>query len=180
MIGLTDGNAHPRSPCPDVNATVMTDQADAPPNRDSDLDAGVIVHEYGHGVSNRLTGGPTRELPRDNQERGWARAGATLGAGPHRHAGTTRQRRTRGIGAYVAFEPHERAGIRTLPYTTDLVVNPQTYGDAHRDRPPRSHGVGAIWAQMLWEMYWNLVDEQGFEPDLYERAPAATTSPCSS
>ena len=30
----------------------------AVPNLDGDLDNGVIVHEYGHGVSNRLTGGP--------------------------------------------------------------------------------------------------------------------------
>ena len=26
---------------------------------DGDFDAGVIAHEYGHGVSNRLTGGPS-------------------------------------------------------------------------------------------------------------------------
>ena len=26
--------------------------------RDTDLDNGVIAHEYGHGISNRLTGGP--------------------------------------------------------------------------------------------------------------------------
>ena len=30
----------------------------ATPQRDGDLDNGVIIHEYGHGVSNRLTGGP--------------------------------------------------------------------------------------------------------------------------
>ena len=28
------------------------------PGRDGDLSNGVIIHEYGHGVSNRLTGGP--------------------------------------------------------------------------------------------------------------------------
>ena len=28
------------------------------PHRDGDLDNGIIIHEYGHGVSNRLTGGP--------------------------------------------------------------------------------------------------------------------------
>ena len=28
------------------------------PDRDGDLDNGIIIHEYGHGVSNRLTGGP--------------------------------------------------------------------------------------------------------------------------
>jgi extracellular elastinolytic metalloproteinase len=30
----------------------------ANPDRDGDLDAGIIVHEYGHGISNRLVGGP--------------------------------------------------------------------------------------------------------------------------
>lgn len=29
------------------------------------------------------------------------------------------------------------------------------------------HGVGFIWATMLWEMTWNLIDEYGFDPDLY-------------
>ena len=28
------------------------------PGRDGDLDNQIMVHEYGHGVSNRLTGGP--------------------------------------------------------------------------------------------------------------------------
>ena len=29
-----------------------------PPQRDGDLDNGIIIHEYGHGISTRLTGGP--------------------------------------------------------------------------------------------------------------------------
>ena len=28
------------------------------PDRDGDLDDGIIIHEYGHGISNRLVGGP--------------------------------------------------------------------------------------------------------------------------
>src|SRR5690606_7188110 len=28
------------------------------PDRDGDLDNGIITHEYGHGISNRLVGGP--------------------------------------------------------------------------------------------------------------------------
>ena len=27
------------------------------PNKDSDVDNGIVVHEYGHGISFRLTGG---------------------------------------------------------------------------------------------------------------------------
>lgn len=56
MIGLTDGNTI-RDALPGVNATVKKDPS-APANRDSAMDDGVIAHEYGHGVSNRLTGGP--------------------------------------------------------------------------------------------------------------------------
>ena len=29
------------------------------------------------------------------------------------------------------------------------------------------HGVGYVWATMLWEMTWELIDEYGFDPDLY-------------
>ena len=29
------------------------------------------------------------------------------------------------------------------------------------------HGVGTVWATAVWEMYWNLVDDHGFDPDLY-------------
>lgn len=28
------------------------------PARDGDLEAGIIIHEYAHGISTRLTGGP--------------------------------------------------------------------------------------------------------------------------
>ena len=30
------------------------------------------------------------------------------------------------------------------------------------------HGVGYVWASMLWEMNWNLIDEHGFNPDIYD------------
>ena len=31
-------------------------------NRDGDFDNGIIAHEYGHGISNRLTGGPASSV----------------------------------------------------------------------------------------------------------------------
>jgi hypothetical protein len=30
------------------------------------------------------------------------------------------------------------------------------------------HGVGSIWAQGMWEVYWALVDRYGFDPDLHD------------
>ena len=29
------------------------------------------------------------------------------------------------------------------------------------------HGIGYVWNTMLWEVYWNLVDEHGFNADIY-------------
>lgn len=40
------------------------------PQRDGDFDNGVIIHEYTHGLSNRLTGGPSRSSCLGNAEGG--------------------------------------------------------------------------------------------------------------
>ncbi len=67
----------------------------------------------------------------------------------------------RGIGSYLVGEP----GIRNFPYSTDLAVNPQTFADVATTNAP--HGVGEIWALALWDLYWLLVEDFGFDPDLY-------------
>jgi hypothetical protein len=136
-----------------------------PPNRDSDLDAGVIAHEYGHGVSNRLTGGPANVNCLNNQEQmgeGWSDwMTLFLHAQPSDTATTPRP-----IGTYVGFEdPLTGAGIRRFPYNTDNTANPLTYGNIVGEAVP--HGVGAVWANTLWEVYWNLVAIYGYDPDIY-------------
>ncbi|MEM7353828.1 MAG: M36 family metallopeptidase [Acidobacteriota bacterium] len=149
-----------------VNATLDLDP-NAPPWRDSDLDNGIIAHEYGHGLSNRLTGGRfnsnclNTNLATEQAGEGWS-DWLTL----HFTAVPTDTATTPiGIGNYVIFEPATGPGIRNFPYTTDLAVNPQTYEDIGSTNIP--HGVGEIWAAMLWEMYWRLVERDGFDPDLY-------------
>ncbi|MBK8433367.1 MAG: M36 family metallopeptidase [Chloroflexi bacterium] len=61
-------------------------------------------------------------------------------------------------------QPPTGTGFRPHPYTTDMAVNPHTYANTLTAAVP--HGIGAIWAAMLWEVYWNLVDAHGFNPDL--------------
>jgi hypothetical protein len=57
-------------------------------------------------------------------------------------------------------------GIRITPYSTDMKVNPTTYNTIKGAAEP--HGVGYVWATMLWDLYWNLVDKHGFNPNPYE------------
>ena len=166
MIGAADGDTIKAALGPNslggVNATVAANPAGV--DRDSDFDNGIIAHEYGHGISNRLTGGGGNSNCLGGTEQageGWSDfwtlvLGAKISDTPMA---------TKGVGNYVTFNPINGPGIRNFPYTTDLAVNPQTYADIAGTNVP--HGVGEIWMSMVWEVYWELVTKHGFDPDLY-------------
>jgi hypothetical protein len=134
------------------------------PDRDGDLDAGIVFHEYGHGISNRLVGGPSnvncltnRQQPGEGLSDWWALAHTAevgdTGADP------------RGMGTYALGQPTSGAGIRTQRYSTNPAVNTWTYASINGMAVP--HGVGSVWAQAAWEVYWKLVDRHGFDPNLF-------------
>jgi hypothetical protein len=130
--------------------------------RDSDLDNGVIAHEFGHGVSTRLTGGAgTANCLLSGQAEGMGEGWSDFWALAVTADPADAPEDPRGIGSYLVGEP----GIRNGPYSTDLEVNPQTFTDVITTNAP--HGVGEIWAQALWETYWLLVEDLGFDSDLY-------------
>jgi extracellular elastinolytic metalloproteinase len=134
------------------------------PDRDGDLDSGIVIHEYGHGISTRLVGGPSnsscltnRQQPGEGLSDWWtlaytAKAGDT---GPL----------PRGVGTYALNQALNGPGIRTQRYSTDPLVNNWTYASINGAAVP--HGVGAVWAQAAWEVYWKLVDAHGFDANLY-------------
>jgi hypothetical protein len=165
MVSLDDGNLL-KANLP-LSATLAVDPTRGI-NRDSDLDAGVIAHEYGHGISNRLTGGPAVVNCLNNAEQmgeGWSDwFGITLTASASDTPTTPR-----GVGTYVIYQPADGDGIRPTPYTTDLAVNPSTYASvADTANISQPHGIGYVWNSMLWEVYWNLVDRYGFNPNIYD------------
>lgn len=132
---------------------------------DGDLDAGVIIHEYGHGISNRLTGGPSETSCLRNQEHGGEGWSDWLAV-----AYTARSKaeinKPRGLGTYVLGQPdRHQKGIRPTPYSTDKTINPSSYDTIKSSAVP--HGVGYVWATMLWEVYASLVKEYGFNPNIY-------------
>ena len=134
------------------------------PMRDGDLENSIIVHEYGHGISNRLVGGPANvncltnaQRPSEGLSDWWALAYTATAA----QTGPT----IRGIGTYVLGQPPNGPGIRPLPYTTNQAINNWTYASVAGMAVP--HGVGAVWAQGAWEVYWALVNQYGFSTNLY-------------
>ncbi|WP_188500155.1 T9SS-dependent M36 family metallopeptidase [Pontibacter amylolyticus] len=136
-----------------------------PPMRDGDLDNGIIAHEYGHGISTRLTGGPSTQCLSGAEQggEGWSDFFGLMMT--MRDGDTGAQRR--GIGTYVMSEGTDGNGIRPAPYSTDMGINPYTYKMIANPEISVPHGVGFIWATMLWDMTWNLIEEYGYDPDLH-------------
>jgi Fungalysin metallopeptidase (M36)/Secretion system C-terminal sorting domain len=139
------------------------------PDRDGDLDNGIVIHEYGHGISNRFTGGPANSSCLGNQEQmgeGWSDYfGLMLTQDWSTSLITDGFNKPRGIGTYALNQPITGVGIRTYPYTTNMAVNPFTYANITSVAVP--HGVGSVWCTILWDMTWDMIQLDGINPNLY-------------
>ncbi len=154
------------------------------PDRDSSFDTTVLFHEYGHGVSNRLVGGPSITISQPTSRgmgEGWSDYfGLALLANedPDPHG-------NRPAAAYLAhlrsgwFSENYYYGLRRYSYSTDMRKNPLTFKDIdptqmdlHIDvsRNPtfgvsqdatQVHYQGTVWCTMLNELRANLVLKHG-------------------
>jgi subtilisin-like proprotein convertase family protein len=134
------------------------------PHRDGSLDAGVTTHEYGHGISARLVGGPANvsclsniEAPHEGLSDVYALLLTSPGANPP----------VRGIATYLIGQPPGGAGIRSQRFDKlpEPNSNPWTY--ASIAGAANAHAVGEKWAQFVWYLAGRLEDAHGFDPDLY-------------
>ncbi|TKK67236.1 T9SS type A sorting domain-containing protein [Ilyomonas limi] len=151
------------------------------PQIDGDLDNGVVSHEYTHGISNRLTGGPNIATCLSNKESGSMGEGwsdymglmvTTNWATAHVNDGFNIPRP---IGNYAFGLTPEFGGIRYYPYSTDFNVNPWTYDSlASSDRitnggflvPYDPHTPGEVWCNMLWTMTWDIIAQDGINASI--------------
>ena len=133
---------------------------------DSDLDNGIIAHEYGHGISIRLTGGASNSNCLSNSEQmgeGWSDYFAMVMTIEDGDNGED----SRGVGTYADSQHPLDDGIRPAPYSTDFSINNFTYGATNNTSLSQPHGIGFVWCTVLWDMTWALIDVYGFDPDIY-------------
>jgi hypothetical protein len=164
MISQTDGNAliAQLQQGNIINASLIN----ASNYTDSDLDNEIIAHEYGHGISNRLMGGAQAAGCMQNAEQqgegfsDWFGLMITLGDNDSPSV-------PRGVATYSAGQSPNGTGIRNAPYSPDFSVNNYTYADSNNTAAvSQPHGVGFVFATMLWDLTWAFVDEYGFDSDL--------------
>jgi hypothetical protein len=144
--------------------------------RDGDLESGIIMHEYGHGVSNRLTGGPGKPSNclsgNEQMGEGWSDYVAITVL---MDLALDDPDLPRGMGPYALFQANRHGnGIRPRPYTRNMEIQPFTYDSIktgawlNGTSLALPHGLGHGWAATLWDLNWDLIDKYGFNPNIYE------------
>lgn len=140
---------------------------------DGSLDNGIVAHEYGHGISNRNTGNGYSCLntSSDNEQmgEGWSDFFALMLTNrPGDNASVPR-----GIGTFAIDETIDGIGIRPAQYSPDMNINFYTYGATNGMTYVSNgvtyvnvHSVGFVWATMLWDLHWKMVDKYGYASDV--------------
>ena len=156
-------------------AMFLCDQTN--PFRDGSLENGIITHEFGHGVSIALAGGPSDINALNGQQsggmgEGWGDWWALM----FTQRTTDTKLAAYPLGNYVLGQTATGPGIRRFPYSFDMAIDPHTMSDFNGIDPNTGipnwevHNAGELWASVLWDMNWLLVDKYGFDPDLYHGA----------
>lgn len=135
---------------------------------DSSFDQTIIIHEYVHGLSTRLIGGPNNGFGLTGQQSGGMGEGwsdwyaLTMLAGPDDALDADYV-----VGGYSTRD--FVSGVRYFPYSTKMARNPVTYADIDPatsnvfDNPSQVHAVGEAWCVALWEVRNNFIEAYGFQ-----------------
>ena len=164
MISQADGNSikNAINNGNTVNVTLQDLNPSFP--TDSDFDNGIIAHEYGHGISNRLTGGPSEADALNNAEQmgeGWSDYFTLM-------LSLDTNVLNRGIGTFSTGQAINGGGIRPARYSPDFAINGFTYGNTNNSGSiSQPHGIGFVWCTMLWDLTLALIDQYGYDPDIY-------------
>ena len=124
------------------------------PERDGDFDNGVIVHEFHHGLGERLR--PT--LHGGSQGGGMGEGGGDFQALAVLAEPADDPNGQYAIAAYLTSNP--QGSFRRAPYSIRPGVYPNTYADISSNS--EVHAVGEIWANALWIARAMLVGRYGF------------------
>lgn len=174
LIGNTEGEfiKTQLSASTTVNVTLKNDPA-AAITPDGSFDNGIVIHEFGHGISTRLTGNGSTCLSssqsKEQMGEGWSDFFALMLTNrPGDNASVPR-----GMATYAAGQSYTGGGIRPLKYSPDFAINFATYGHTNgmeylsgTTYVPDVHSIGFVWATMLWDLHWQYVAKYGYASDV--------------
>ena len=65
------------------------------------------------------------------------------------------------MGTFAFYQDPDGQGIRRYPYSTDMSINPHTFSAVAANT--EVHAFGEVWAAMLWDLYWAMVEKYGWD-----------------
>jgi hypothetical protein len=142
--------------------------------KDSTFDNGIIAHEFGHYIQNRLVGNASGlgNFQGRAMGEGWADFHGLLFIALESDAQIPGNEQFQTNYASGTFVEDFFTGIRRAAYSTDRAINPLTFtniqsGSVPPGLPPTNvgspHAPGELWAVSLWDIYVGLINTHGFE-----------------
>ncbi len=133
--------------------------------KDSALDNGIVAHEWGHYITNRLIGNGNGLSNNQGASlgEGWGDFHALLLLSEESDAlqtGNDKYQSGYSITSHVASFV---TGIRRFPYSTNMDINPLTFKDI--EQSAEVHDSGEVWASMLWDSYVALINDDRYTFD---------------
>lgn len=136
--GAVWGTANMYTPI-DGSSPVMNMGLVTSTDRHTAFDSSVVFHEFMHGVTNRLVGGPMNASALE------APQSSGMGEGWGDYIACTINNSTV-VGSWVV---KRAGGIRAFPYDSNF---PDTFADLGKGRYTEEHNIGEIWCATLMEM----------------------------
>lgn len=171
--GATAGVGPYYAPAPDGQSPVivMTDNAafaTTTPPRDSAFENFIISHEYAHGLTDRLTGGPSSGLlGSTDQGRSLAEGWSDFYALMLTQNATSKAADSLTTGNWFLGQPATGPGVRIYPYSYDMTIDPNTIGTFNLAASATDpYQAGQAWASALWDMNWQLINKYGYDSNL--------------
>ncbi|RKP10212.1 peptidase M36, partial [Thamnocephalis sphaerospora] len=138
---------------------------DSGSSRDGGLDNDVVIRAYSQGIAARLVGGSAESecLQGTDQASGLSEGVGNFFALSMKIKKSDTRSSALKLADYVVPK-----GINQNPYSTDTSVNPTNYAMLNDEKVRKNPGqVGELWATILYELHWNLVDKLGFDENKY-------------
>ncbi|KAJ7161771.1 Fungalysin metallopeptidase-domain-containing protein [Mycena crocata] len=128
------------------------------PTRDGALENDIPLHEFTHGITNRMTGGGTGACLQTTE-------GGGMGEGWSDAVAEWTEQKSAEVPDYVMgqYVVNDAGGIRNFPYSTSTTVNPLNYASVGTLN--EVHNIGEVWANLLHNIYAALVAEYGWAED---------------
>jgi hypothetical protein len=158
----------------DSSTVVTIDMFSNFPLKDSSFDNGIVAHEWGHYISDRLVGNANGliNFQGRNMGEGWGDFHSLM------FLALASDLEIADNGSFGLSYPTSTyvtgfdTGTRRAPYSTDMTVNPLTFQYIESGSTPPGlaptnggspHAAGELWASSLWEVYVALLNAHGFQ-----------------